>query len=525
MRLFLVHLTKLQGLTRCLFSPAHQQAESRLWEISAGMHEILTSLLQASFQGFASLTVCGGDAAAYAATLEKLLALLPGQHSIVLLDQEVPFTAPHDGVFVHRDSEMSGDLFARAASRQDPDSVVLDLRAGQAADILLSIKTTGHRVITHVDLSAAEAHAAARACIAAQLPGLEAELLARDLYLQLDQVGQPKALWQAGLEGQLLRLARRDGEDWREENPLLGLQATRTIPVEEPALEVPADWLPRSRSFLEEVRQSLSSHRREAWGPVPGTQGSAGRYGGIPRLSPGENWPRCGDCHARLQLVLEIALAQAPAALQRELGEEGLFQLFYCIAPSCSAPQPWQPFSANSLVRVLQGETVEPGPEDRLLDTPYDEIPLAGWTPFWEGPAWEERQALQPETAAWELGCLDAVVKLALYPEAFDSHWRLYEKLFAYFEIAPEQIAELSSYLGTATGDKLLGWPWWSQAPSYPPCPECSEPMRMVVQINNDGGGPGRPGYGSMLGQVFAADGNGHVFSCHGHLAFAWACG
>lgn len=49
--------------------------------------------------------------------------------------------------------------------------------------------------------------------------------------------------------------------------------------------------------------------------------------------------------------------------------------------------------------------------------------------------------------------------------------------------------------------------------------------MKPVLQINNDGHQGGEPGRGSFFGQLFAGDGNGHVYHYHGHLTFAWACG
>ena len=151
--------------------------------------------------------------------------------------------------------------------------------------------------------------------------------------------------------------------------------------------------------------------------------------------------------------------------------------------------------------------------------------PFTGWESFDEGPAWEERRDLWPEENEVMGDWSWAILEMSRHPERADSLSRRFQHYFEHFQVTPQEVPELASMLGTATGDKLLGWPWWSQAPFYPTCPECARPMRMVFQLNNDGGGGEEPGWSSSLGQVFAADGNGHVFHCHGHLTFAWACG
>jgi hypothetical protein len=97
-----------------------------------------------------------------------------------------------------------------------------------------------------------------------------------------------------------------------------------------------------------------------------------------------------------------------------------------------------------------------------------------------------------------------------------------------YYRIRPDDdLRALLHSLSTGTGDKVLGWPLWTQGVEYPPCPQCGQPMRMVLQINNDGHTSGEPGYQSFFGQLFAGDGNGHVFQCRTHtgvMTFAWAC-
>ena len=67
------------------------------------------------------------------------------------------------------------------------------------------------------------------------------------------------------------------------------------------------------------------------------------------------------------------------------------------------------------------------------------------------------------------------------------------------------------------TGDKLLVWPNWIQGIEYPECPTCSEPMKLVFQIDSEDNVP------HMFGDV----GCGHLCQCPNHpriLGFGWAC-
>lgn len=485
------------------------------------MNDAVTQILIACFNDRMSVTVCGGQAIAYAGLLEEMLALAANQYSIVLLAEEIPFARPHQAISVRHDSNMEGAIFARAAGRQDPDNVVLDTRSGEAYEILLQLKMTGHRLVTHRMMGAFEAHAACLASVPAEIASYADELHRNDLYLQLDGEGRVSEVWQA--VPQLVRLGYLDGEGWKQERALAGYSSPQPA-AEDAPLELPSEWAPRERPILEELRESLASYRRVAWGPVHGSQGQS-KFGGVPAVAPGESWPCCGDCGARMLLVLQLDLPSSPEPVQREVGGEGTLQLFYCISPTCPASTPWEPFQHNSLARVLSGPTVEPQPDDRLVCENFPETRVERWVSLEEGPSWEERQTLCPELREWTGGWSEAIVEMAQDPEKSERMWRLYGNYLDYFGVTPEQVSELASYLGTATGDKLMGWPWWSQAPSYPTCPECSQPMRMVVQVNNDGGGSDQPGHGSTFGQIFAGDGNGHVFHCHGHLTFAWACG
>lgn len=103
-----------------------------------------------------------------------------------------------------------------------------------------------------------------------------------------------------------------------------------------------------------------------------------------------------------------------------------------------------------------------------------------------------------------------------------------YCKLLEHFQVGPDELADVVGLIQNYPGDKLFGWPRWSQGVEYPACRQCGKTMEMVLQVNNDGNSDGRPGFNSCFGQLFAGDGNGHVCRCPDHpevMTFNWACG
>ena len=68
-----------------------------------------------------------------------------------------------------------------------------------------------------------------------------------------------------------------------------------------------------------------------------------------------------------------------------------------------------------------------------------------------------------------------------------------------------------------APGDKLAGWPHWIQGAEYPVCPQCSQRMGLVFQLDSN----------DHLPFMFGDMGTGHITQCPAHkdiVAFGWAC-
>ncbi len=494
------------------------------------MHAQLRSLFQAAFHHRPCVTVCGGSPEDYSKLLESLLPLLDGHHIVVFLDERITLGLSQPGVSVHRSSEPSAANLVRAALRQDPDAIVLDQRSAEdeATALLCTAKQTGHQIICHSPLLCQEAHDAALPTLEAMMPGLGETHHQYDLFLQLDAAGQPSGLWQAvGQPTGLVLLLNKEGEEWREQQPLQSpLPPTPWVPEFDPPA-VPADWPVRREPLLEELRRTLGPHQRTAWGPLlePYQDGARSHFGGLPLLQESESCPCCGSCSTAMQLVAQIDLSQAPEPLRQELSPQGILQLFYCVSHACTVPEAWAPFSNNSLARVLPDADLRPAdPKDAPVST-YSPATLGSWAPLLEGPNWEERPGVWPEARELYDDALDSMADLATRERDRESTLAWYANFMQYFELSEAQLGEARSYLAPHRGDKLLGWPAWSQGVEYPVCPECAQAMRPVLQINNDGFEGGEPGDRSHFGQLFAGDGNGHVYHCHGRLTFSWACG
>src|SRR6476661_8618944 len=103
----------------------------------------------------------------------------------------------------------------------------------------------------------------------------------------------------------------------------------------------------------EAMRPWLERHTRPTWRPIVEEADSpptASRFGGLPWLAPGEDWPSCTTCDQPLQFFLQIDLARLPPELDDQFGT-GLLQLFYCTNDACSAAH-WEAFTSGKLVRI-----------------------------------------------------------------------------------------------------------------------------------------------------------------------------
>lgn len=237
-----------------------------------------------------------------------------------------------------------------------------------------------------------------------------------------------------------------------------------------------------------EIETLLQAHIRRAWQPI--TEERAGlvtdsKFSGIPLLAEGEDWPRCGHCNLEMQLFLQLNADQLPVDAKHSFGP-GILQVFYCtnLENNCEVEsEAYFPFSNSTLLRVVIPDSI---PAKKISTSPvkgaFEEKLICSWKEVDDFPHYEELE---------QLG-------ITLTDEQSD----------AFYDIEEDY---------PRAGDKLRGWPSWVQGVEYPDCPDCSENMSYIFQIDSEDNLP------YMFGDV----GCSHITQCKNHpdrIAIAWAC-
>jgi len=236
----------------------------------------------------------------------------------------------------------------------------------------------------------------------------------------------------------------------------------------------------------EEVASILEPYKRKAWKPKvkEGTSHPArSKFSGIPVLEKGESWPCCKNCKQPMQLFLQLNSRDLPKEVENIFGG-GILQVFYCTNwdQGCEVEcEAYSPFSCSTLLRVVQyeNEDVVPFVKSPVKDA-YPEQQIIEWQFKYDYPNWEELEALE-------------------------------------VTLTEEQSDALCDSQYPRAGDKLFGWPNWSQGVEYPLCPDCGEPMKLIFQIDSD----------DNLPYMFGDQGCAHITQCEKHphrIAIAWAC-
>lgn len=231
-------------------------------------------------------------------------------------------------------------------------------------------------------------------------------------------------------------------------------------------------------STLAAMEKKLISLIRPCWSPKTiekdkDVQGS--KFSGMPWLLAGESWPVCGSCNQPLALFLQLNSAELPKGAK--ISFTGLVQLFFCTNSESNACLGYEPFAKSVLGRVIV-----PKGEPRRIAPPegsYAARSITGWKKYDDVPSWVE--------------------------------------LGSEFSDNPAAMDQLVDRFGTATGDKLLGWPAWAQGAQYPKCKKCRKSMSYLFQVDSN----------DNLPHTFGDSGRGHVFHCSADnlIAFTWACG
>lgn len=238
-------------------------------------------------------------------------------------------------------------------------------------------------------------------------------------------------------------------------------------------------------------RQRLA---RPAWKPIVRAAGAEtlSRFGGLPSLAASEAWPTCGSCGDALKFFFQLEIAALPAAAA---AVGSLLQLFSCSRDDGSC-ETWRPFSGTQLVRMCEGSVASVAhPSQQVYPVRF----IDGWTALTDTPDRAEHERLG---LAYDRDSDAAQVTVRSEDPPLEVSTSL-------------AVAEAISV--AAAGDKLRGWPRWTQGVEYPACTTCGERMSLLFQLDSEDNVP------FLFGDV----GCGHVTQCPAHpdvLAFAWAC-
>ena len=152
---------------------------------------------------------------------------------------------------------------------------------------------------------------------------------------------------------------------------------------------------------LARVLHRIGGHRRTAW--IPRTEDGrthlgGSKFGGLPYLRLGEEWPTCGNCKRPMQLFLQLCGADLPPKVEATPGSSGILQLFYCTSakPRCeSACEGWAAPGISTLLRVIEATT----PAHPLTASPvtgaFAEKRIVAWDPVDDYPNAEELSLLE----------------------------------------------------------------------------------------------------------------------------------
>lgn len=274
----------------------------------------------------------------------------------------------------------------------------------------------------------------------------------------------------------------------------------------------------------------IESMGRAAWRPTVAAGEDAStmsRFGGPSWLYPTETVPLCGQCRRPLQQFLQLDLDLLPAGFSATNGG-GLLQFFYCLGtetcdtgvpldaaltdfPDCSGDYAYEPFSPNSLVRVVESAAVAPRGIPGLGQGQFGSAVIVDWEPFVDLPDPEDHPA-------FGLSC--TINDYDDFNERAVPYSMLDQRVTCSsvgLETVASHAFHLSQVCRAADGDKLAGWPRWIQGAERPECPLCGQQMEVLFQVDSEDHVP----------FMFGDAGIGHITQCSQHpkiVTFAWAC-
>jgi uncharacterized protein YwqG len=231
------------------------------------------------------------------------------------------------------------------------------------------------------------------------------------------------------------------------------------------------------------------------------------KYFGLPWLAAGEDWPEING--TKPTFILQLEVASLPEPYKAALGGEGLVQLFY----DTTGDNEWD---ESALVRRVLPNGL---PSSCMVDATLEDDEGGD-----DSEADDHAVTFTDDTAEWKPKLIKDWKADVDYPR--------YEHLEELTDIDLEEIFDrkevdaASKLDGCLQGDKLGGWPFWSQAVEFQD-DNSGERMHYVFQLDAGCFFDGRK-FPAHAPSVFAGDGTGHISvspTDPNELKFWWACG
>lgn len=227
---------------------------------------------------------------------------------------------------------------------------------------------------------------------------------------------------------------------------------------------------------------SLNKHSKKAYIPLTETvkeeHSIHSKFGGLPYLTPENEYPKCSNCGKHLQLLVQLNLEDLP-----ENTENGLIQLYFCTNPNTQCESKLT--SKNITTSIFRKLEIT---GNSVIDSPDKE------------PIFPEKRITQ-------------FIEFIDYPHRED-----YYKMGIELQV-PDAIYDymMANNIGTTNAnDKLFGYPHWLQSSEFTNTLKSDNEHLLFQLASNDN-----------LPFMFGDSGIGYLLKNRNHnnpLSFYWQC-